>query len=103
MIYSSFCIRRIVSSLAARKWISKGLAALEAKAARYVATHPDSVYLCGATPTVADACLVPQLYNARRFNIDVAQYPRLLQCEAAVAELKEFKAAHPDNQPDAVL
>ncbi|CAN7612558.1 maleylacetoacetate isomerase [Bradyrhizobium sp. LjRoot220] len=55
----------------------------------------------GATPTIADLCLVPQLANARRFGVDVAAYPRLLQAEAAAREIKAFADAAPDKQPDA--
>jgi len=55
----------------------------------------------GATPTVADLCLVPQLANARRFGVDVSAYPRLLKAEAAAKENKAFADAAPDKQPDA--
>ena len=55
----------------------------------------------GATPTIADLCLVPQLGNARRFGVDVSAYPRLLEAEAAAKEIKAFADAAPDKQPDA--
>jgi maleylpyruvate isomerase len=55
----------------------------------------------GATPTIADLCLVPQLGNARRFGVDVSAYPRLLKAEAAAKETKAFADAAPDKQPDA--
>jgi maleylpyruvate isomerase len=55
----------------------------------------------GATPTVADLCLVPQLANARRFGVDVAAFPRLLEAEVAAKEIKAFADAAPDRQPDA--
>ena len=55
----------------------------------------------GAAPTVADLCLVPQLANARRFGVDVAAFPRLLEAEAAAKEIKAFADAAPDRQPDA--
>jgi maleylpyruvate isomerase len=58
-------------------------------------------YCVGDAVTLADVCLVPQLYNARRFGVDVAPYPRLLTVEAACAELPAFHAAHPDQQIDA--
>ena len=58
--------------------------------------------LCfGAAPTVADLCLVPQLANARRFGVDVAAFPRLLEAEAAAKEMKAFTDAAPDKQADA--
>ena len=55
----------------------------------------------GAAPTIADLCLVPQLANARRFGVDVAAFPRLLEAEAAAREIKAFADAAPDRQPDA--
>ena len=55
----------------------------------------------GSAPTVADLCLVPQLANARRFGVDVAAFPRLLEAEAAAREIKAFADAAPDRQPDA--
>ena len=54
----------------------------------------------GDTPTLADCCLVPQVYNARRFNVGLAEYPRILAIDARCAELPAFKAAHPAAQPD---
>jgi len=58
-------------------------------------------FAAGNMLTVADVCLVPQFYNARRFGIDMSQFPNLLRVEAACADLPCFKAAHPDAQPDA--
>lgn len=59
-------------------------------------------YCVGDTPTFADCCLVPQLYSARRFEIDVAgHFPLLTKIDAALAELPGVFAAHPDRQPDA--
>jgi len=55
----------------------------------------------GAAPTIADLCLVPQLANARRFGVDVAAFPRLLEAEAAAKEIKAFADAAPDRQADA--
>ena len=55
----------------------------------------------GASPTVADLCLVPQLANARRFGVDVAAFPRLLEAEAAAMKMKAFADAAPDRQADA--
>eukprot|EP01037_Dinobryon_pediforme_P030680 gene30680-34856_t len=55
----------------------------------------------GATPTLADICLVPQLGNARRFGADVSGWTKLLRAEAACRELPAFQAASPDRQPDA--
>jgi len=55
----------------------------------------------GAAPTIADLCLVPQLFNARRFGVALEAFPRLLQAEAAAMTLKAFADAAPDRQPDA--
>ena len=55
----------------------------------------------GDVPTLADLCLVPQLANARRFKVDVAAYPRLLEAEAAAKALAAFANAAPEKQPDA--
>ena len=55
----------------------------------------------GPSPTVADLCLVPQLANARRFGVDVAAFPRLLEAEAAAMKMKAFADAAPDRQADA--
>lgn len=55
----------------------------------------------GAGPTMADVCLVPQLGNARRFGVEVARFPRLLEREEACNELPAFAAAAPDRQSDA--
>jgi maleylpyruvate isomerase len=80
----------------ARRWIAHGLGALERVAAR---TSGD--YLVGDAPTFADLCLVPQLYNARRFAVELSPYPTLLRVEARCEMLPAFQAAHPDRQPDA--
>ena len=79
------------------RWIDKGLAVLESMASEH------GPWLVGSGPTFAEACLIPQLYNARRFGMDVAQYPRLHRCEAACMERPAFQSSHPDQQPDAVV
>ncbi|MEZ4248366.1 MAG: maleylacetoacetate isomerase [Polyangiales bacterium] len=76
--------------------IAKGLAAVE----RLVADS-SSTFCVGETPGVADLCLVPQLYNARRFSVDLSGFPRLLAIESACVSLGAFELAHPDVQPDA--
>jgi maleylacetoacetate isomerase len=74
-----------------RHWIAEGLGALEAMAAPKAGR-----FLYGDTPTLADICLVPQLYNARRFEVPLEAYPTLLRADAAANALGAFKAAHPD-------
>ncbi|NPV20403.1 maleylacetoacetate isomerase [Bradyrhizobium aeschynomenes] len=63
--------------------------------------HEPGPFCFGATPTLADLCLVPQLGNARRFGVDVAAFPRLLQAEAAAKAMPAFADAAPERQPDA--
>jgi maleylacetoacetate isomerase len=74
-------------------WVSEGLAALEA-AAKAGAGR----FLFGDKPTIADVCLVPQLFNARRFNVPFGDWPRLLRAEENANRLEAFAAAHPDRQ-----
>ena len=82
----------------ARHWMEEGFGAFE----QLLAGHPATSEFCdGATPTIADCCLVPQLYNARRFGVDLSPYPTLLRIEAACLALPAFDAARPENQPDA--
>ncbi|MGE7468405.1 maleylacetoacetate isomerase [Bosea sp. NPDC003192] len=73
-----------------------GLSACE----RLAANNPGP-FCFGSEPSLADICLMPQLGNARRFKVDVAQFPRLLQAEAAAMELAAFRDAAPDRQADA--
>jgi len=78
-------------------WANReGLAACQA----LIAKEPGP-FCFGAAPTMADLCLVPQLFNARRFGVDVSAYPRLLQAEAAAQAIKALADAAPDRQPDA--
>ena len=81
-----------------RHWIDLGLAALETQLAGETAT---GAFCHGATPTLADICLVPQLANARRSEIPLDAYPTLTRIEAACNALPAFAAAAPDRQPDA--
>ena len=81
-----------------KRAIARGLAAAEAA----VAANLDRRHCVGSHLSVADICLVPQLYNARRFEVDLAPYPRLTEVEAHLQTLPPFVAAHPDRQPDAV-
>jgi maleylpyruvate isomerase len=60
-------------------------------------------YSVGDEVTLADLVLVPQLYNARRFNVDLSVLPVVLRIEEALLQLPAFQAAHPDAQPDAQL
>jgi len=73
-------------------WIGEGLAALEQLAAPRA-----GAFLFGDTPTVADVCLVPQLYNARRYDVPLDDYPTLVRVDAQANRLEAFAAAHPDR------
>ena len=79
-----------------RQVIDKGLAALEDLTA-----NDRSPYLNGNSPSIADLCLVPQLYNARRFKCDMSRFPRLTTVEKNCMALAAFQKAHPDQMPDA--
>ncbi len=79
-------------------WCDVGLEALETRLARERAT---GAFCHGAAPTIADVCLVPQLANARRVDLDLAPYPTLLRIESACVALPAFADAAPARQPDA--
>lgn len=81
----------------AQHFNKRGLAALETAAGETAGR-----FLIGESPTLADVYLVPQLYAARRFAVELARYPTLTRVEAACAELPAFEAAHPDVQSDAL-
>jgi len=74
-------------------WVTEGLSALEAMAGPGAGR-----FLFGDEPTIADVCLVPQLFNARRFNVPIDDYPTLLRAEENANRLEAFAAAHPDRQ-----
>jgi maleylacetoacetate isomerase len=80
----------------ARHWITAGFAALEGFAAEH-----GGRFLHGDAVSMADLCLVPQLYNARRVGTDLAAFPRLLAVEALIVAMDFAQAAHPEVQPDA--
>ncbi len=79
-------------------WVALGLSALEQSLATSSATGR---YCHGDTPGLADCCLVPQVYNARRFNCPLDGYPTIARIVAACEELPAFQQAAPERQPDA--
>jgi maleylacetoacetate isomerase len=79
-------------------WVSAGFAALERWIGQY---SGDGAHCFGSEVTLADVCLVPQVYNARRFETDLSPYPALVRVCDALDALPEFAAARPDRQPDA--
>jgi maleylacetoacetate isomerase len=80
-----------------RHWIADGLAKLEADLGR-----AGSGRFChGASPTMADCCLVPQIFNAKRYQSDLAPYPTVMRIFDACMKLEAFDRAQPSKQPDA--
>jgi len=75
-------------------WVIEGFEAFEAL------TQP-APYACGAQVTLADLCLVPQVYNARRLKVPLDRFPKIGGIEAACLKLPAFDRARPENQPDA--
>lgn len=78
------------------RWMGDGFAALEVMIARH-----GRGFAFGDMPTIADCCLVPQVYSAERFAIDLTPYPQLMASVEQARVLPTFQAAHPDRQPDA--
>lgn len=79
-----------------RHWLELGLAAVEQGLAAF-----DGRLSLGERPGYLEACLIPQLYNARRFNCELNAYPRILALAAHCETLEAFKLAAPEQQPDA--
>jgi maleylacetoacetate isomerase len=75
-------------------WVLEGFEALE----QLIEAGP---YCCGDAVTIADVCLVPQLYNARRLKVPLDKFPKILSVDAACLQLAAFDRARPENQPDA--
>lgn len=80
-----------------RHWIRTGFDALE----KQLAESP-SRYAAGDEPTLADVCLLPQVFSARRFGVDLAPYPNIVRIAEALEHLQAFAEAHPSRQPDAM-
>ena len=75
-------------------WVIEGFNAIEAM----IEPGP---YACGAHVTLADICLVPQVFNARRLKVPLDRFPKIVAADAACLKLPEFDKAAPENQPDA--
>jgi maleylacetoacetate isomerase len=81
-----------------RHWVRSGFSALE----RVLEDNPSTGTFCeGDMPSMADCCLVPQVYNALRFGVEMREFPNLLRINQACLELPAIAAARPENQPDA--
>jgi maleylpyruvate isomerase len=79
-----------------RHWIAKGFDVIDARLAATAGQHA-----VGDRISLADICLVPQVYNARRVDLDLAVYPRVVAADAEARKLPAFAAAAPEAQPDA--
>ncbi|UXI03772.1 maleylacetoacetate isomerase [Photobacterium sp. TY1-4] len=75
-------------------WLTLGFQTLES-----LLEPQDHPFCCGDQPTLADICLIPQLYNARRFELDLSPFPTLTRIEQQCQQLEAFRRAHPDAQP----
>jgi len=80
-------------------WIDEGFRPIEQMLS---GTASDGPFCFGNGVTLADICLVPQVYNARRFELDLTPYPNIVQIEQHCLDLGAFQRARPENQPDAV-
>jgi len=81
-----------------RHWVAEGFKSLEAR----LAGNPATGRFChGDVPGIADCCLVPQMFNARRFNCELAPYPTLVAIDRSCQALEAFQRAAPERQPDA--
>jgi len=80
-----------------RHWCNEGFQALESALAPFEA----GPFALGAQPSIVECCLIPQIYNARRYEVPMAAYPRILAIAAACESLAAFDAARPERQPDA--
>lgn len=81
-----------------RHWIAVGFAALEASLPD---DAPGRGVCFGEAPTLADVCLVPQVFNANRFDCDLAPYPKIVALNGALLARPAFAETHPKHQPDA--
>jgi maleylacetoacetate isomerase/maleylpyruvate isomerase len=81
-----------------RHWVTEGFRGLEAQVQRYSTAQR---YCFGDSVSLADVCLVPQVYNARRFNVDLTPFPTLVAISSHLESLPAFDRARPEVQPDA--
>ena len=95
---NEFDLTKEQSRAFAAGYIEKGLKATE----KFI-RRSRGKFCVGDDFSIADACLIPQLYNARRFELDMDKFPVLLEVESALSKLEILDSAHPNRQPDAVL
>lgn len=81
-----------------RHWVERGFSAVE----RMLAESPDTGRFChGDTPSLADCCLLPQVFNAERFRVPLSAYPTIRRIGEQCRQLEPFQSAAPEAQPDA--
>ena len=95
-LQKDFNLEKAQTKVWSADWIKFGFDALE----KLVCKHGGQ-YCFGDAVSFADACLVPQVFNARRFDVELSAYPNLTRIEEALNQLPAFEAAHPSKQPDA--
>jgi maleylacetoacetate isomerase len=83
-----------------KHFVSRGLAAIEAALGLFAQEGTDGPFAYGKSPTAADVFLVPQVFAAPRFKVDLVPYPRVVRAFEAAMALEPFQAASPDKQPD---
>lgn len=93
---SEFNIETVQRTAWVKHWIETGFVALET-----IAMSRRSQFLFGDTPTLAEICLVPQIYNARRFGIEMSKFPNLSEIDLLCNDIAAFREAHPAKQEDA--
>lgn len=82
-------------------WIDTGFKAVEEKLLAHRKHYGECIFSISSSPSIVDICLVPQVYNALRFGVDIARYPTIRAIVSACNELPAFERAKPENQPDA--
>ena len=95
---NEFSITQDQKTMWYHKWITQGFNAIEALLQR--SAFRTGPYCCGDQVTMADMCLVPQVYNARRFELSMDSWPLITAIEQNCLKLKSFIEASPENQPD---
>jgi maleylacetoacetate isomerase len=101
--YVIACDIHPVNNLRLAQYLKSEVGATDELVVHWQRHSPHTGVFChGDTPTIADICLIPQMFNARRVNVEIAEhYPTLAQIEAHALTHPAFSAAHPKNQPDA--
>lgn len=81
-----------------QKWTAQGFDAMEKLISQN--PHYKGAFVCGNAPTLADLCLIPQVHDARRHDMNISAWPTIAAIDAACTALDAFQAASPENQPD---